>query len=290
MINVLHIGLSYKCNMKCKHCFVDKKKDKLTIDDYKKIIDILYERGLLNIIYTYGEPLLTDKLNIISQYCKEKGLRQTLMTNGYFINDKNVKMLMNNNVKNVMVSLDSLDYLIHDTNRGVKGSYEKAINSLKLLSKNKFNVGIACSIDDDNLKEIDNIISLARDLNITKISLLTKRINGKIVNLKNKDYFIRKFKENLAINNINIAYHDFRLCNIIDELYKSGLINVNEYEKLTSMNSCHRKHTISVAPNGDIFDCNLINNKIGNYFEDYFNDIIERKEENGKCINCHTEF
>lgn len=290
MINVLHIGLSYKCNMKCKHCFVDKENDKLTIGDYKKIIDNLYDRGLINIIYTYGEPLLTDKFEIISQYCKEKGLRQTLMTNGYFINNDKIKMLKNNDIKNIMISLDSVDYLTHDTNRGIKGAYDKAISALKLLPKNEFNVGIACSIDDNNIKEIDDIIALARALNISKISFLSKRIDGKIVNLKNKNYFIDKFKKNLAIDDLNIVYHDFRLCGTVEKLYKNDIININEYEKLISMNSCHRKYTISIAPNGDIFDCNLINNKIGNYFEDSLDNIIERKEKFEKCINCYTEF
>ena len=41
MILVAHLGLSYACNMRCKHCFVRHKKEDYVIQHYKEIIDKL---------------------------------------------------------------------------------------------------------------------------------------------------------------------------------------------------------------------------------------------------------
>ena len=288
MINVLHIGLSYKCNMRCKHCFVSKQKDLIDTNQIKKIIDNLYDKGLVNIIYTYGEPLLAKNINEITLYAKEKGLSQTLMTNGYFFKKETIDMLNRNNVKNIMISLDSIDKDKHNENRGVFNAYDKAIEAVKLIPKNCFNVGFAVSIDNSNIDELDEIVILAKKLNVKKISFLTKRINGKLVifdDIKKLEDFLEK---SLSCD-IRIVFHDYRLIKKIKELYQSKKIDLNQYERLISMNSCHQNYTLSIAPNGDVFGCNLIGNKIGNVIDDELDNILEKKNEK-KCINCYSKF
>ena len=288
MINVLHIGLSYRCNMHCKHCFVSKQKDLIDTNQIKKIIDNLYDKGLVNIIYTYGEPLLAKNINEITSYANQKGLSQTLMTNGFFLNSKSIDMLIKNNVKNIMISLDSIDKDKHNENRGLQDAYDKAIAAVKLLPKNIFNVGFAVSIDDSNIDELESIVELAKELNIKKISFLTKRINGKLVEFNNIKK-LEDFLEKSLSCDIRIVFHDYRLIKKIKELYQSKKIDLNQYERFVSMNSCHQNYTLSIAPNGDVFSCNLINNKIGNIIEEELDYILEKRNEK-KCINCYSKF
>ena len=288
MINVLHIGLSYKCNMRCKHCFVSRQKDLINTNQIRKIVDVLYSKGLINIIYTYGEPLLAKNINEITSYAKQKGLNQTLMTNGYFLNQKIINMLLNNNVKNIMISLDSIDKEKHNSNRGLSNAFDKAIEAVKLLPKDKFNVGLAVSIDNSNIDELDSIVELAKDLNVKKISFLTKRIDGKLVLLGDIKR-LEEFLEKSLSCDIKIVFHDYRLLKKIKEMYEKKIIDLNQYERLISMNSCHQNYTLSIAPNGDVFSCNLINNKIGNIREDDLENILEKRNEK-KCINCYSKF
>ena len=72
-------------------------------------------------------------------------------------------------------------------------------------------------------------------------------------------------------------------------MYEKKIIDLNQYERLISMNSCHQNYTLSIAPNGDVFGCNLINNKIGNIREDDLENILEKRNEK-KCINCYSKF
>ncbi len=287
MINVLHIGLSYRCNMRCKHCFVSKQKDLIDSTIIKQIIDNLYDKGLINIIYTYGEPLLAKNINEITSYAKEKGLSQTLMTNGYFLKKETIDMLKENNVKNIMISLDSIDKEKHNMNRGLPNAYDKAIEAVKLLPKDCFNVGFAVSIDNSNIDELDEIVMLAKELNVKKISFLTKRINGKLV-IFDEIKKLEDFLEKSLSYDIKIVFHDYRLLKKIKELYEDKKIDLNQYERLVSMNSCHQEYTLSIAPNGDVFSCNLINSKIGNVLEDELDNILEKRNEK-KCINCYSK-
>ena len=130
MINILHIGLTYSCNMKCKHCFVKKNEDKLSTKKIIDIIDYLEKKGLMMVIYTYGEPLLAKNFDEVSNYINNKNIAQTLMTNGSLLNEKNISILKKNNIKNIMISLDSINEEYHDSNRNYKGSYKKIFNSL----------------------------------------------------------------------------------------------------------------------------------------------------------------
>lgn len=51
MILVAHLGLSYACNMRCKHCFVRHKKEDYVIQHYKEIIDKLNDISSLAVCF-----------------------------------------------------------------------------------------------------------------------------------------------------------------------------------------------------------------------------------------------
>ena len=290
MINTLHLGLSYNCNMKCKHCFVDKQRDMLDMEKLKKTIDYLEENGLFFIIYTFGEPLLAKNLWEVSDYVISKGLVQTLMTNGSLINKEIIKKLKEHKINNIYVSIDSINEEKHDTNRNFKGGYKKAINALKILRDNKFNVGIAVTINDTNIKEMEEIVSLAKTLDIRNISFLRERKNSKLLKLEFLDLYQEFYKKYLSNKKeINILFHDPSLLNITKELYDKKIIDQTTYEKYLDMNSCHYYTTLSIEPNGNVKNCNLINRKKGNINEEDIKEIITRGCDKNECTSYCTE-
>lgn len=285
MINTLHLGLSYNCNMKCKHCFVDKSLDNLSLESIKNVIDILDNQGLFFIIYTFGEPMLSNKLWGVSEYVSKKNIIQTMMTNGSLINEKNIIRLKENNINNIYVSLDSVDKLKHDSNRNYKSSYDKAIKTLKLLVSNNFNAGIAVTINDNNIDEMNEFVKLAENLNVKNISFLRQRENGNLKDLNKETEYIEFYKNYISNekNKINIVFHDVRLLKVTQQLYEDKIISLDKYEKYYDMNSCHNKTTLSIEPNGNIKHCNLINNTIGNI---NINNIEEELKKGCDCNEC----
>lgn len=291
MINTLHLGLSYNCNMKCKHCFVNKQNDNLDIDTLKKTIDYLEERGLFFVIYTFGEPLLAKSLWDVSKYVVSKGLIQTLMTNGSLINEKTIIQLKKHKINNIYISLDSINKEKHDNNRNYKGAYEKAIKAIKLLVKNDFNVGIATTINDNNVLEMKELLSLAKSLKVNSISFLRERKSSILADINNIEYYNDFYKEYICSNKkINVLFHDPSLLKITKDLYEEGKIDINTYEKYYDMNSCHYSTTLSIEPNGNVKNCNLINNKIGNINETDIKSLLKEGSEKNECISCYTKF
>lgn len=288
MIYTLHLGLSYLCNMRCKHCFVDKSNDKIETTKCKKIIDDLYDNGLMVVIYTFGEPLLAKNFDEMSEYISKKGISQVLMTNGFFLNKKNIDILLKNNVRSVYVSLDNIDPIEHDINRNCPGAFKKAMDGIDLLVSNKINVGLAITITDKNINQMEDFLNLARKKNVKNISFLRERFNGKI---KDYDisYYISFFKKYINYDDLNIEYHDPTLLPTVKELYDKGEIELDKYNKYTSMNSCYMNHNLCIAPNGDVTRCNISKKVVGNILNNEILDIIKRSKKNENFICC-TKF
>ena len=196
MINVMHLGLTYQCNMKCKHCYVQKSKDILTLDDFKKILEISAKNGVFVLYYTFGEPLLSPYIFDLIEFSHKLGYVQTLMTNGYLINERIAKQLKLNGINNVYISIDSIFPKKHDENRGLNGAFEKAIKAIKILSNNNISVGISTTIRNENLDEILEIVNLALTLNIKCISLLRKREDNNLNVFKKENEKIKYSNKN----------------------------------------------------------------------------------------------
>lgn len=291
MINVLHLGLSYACNMKCKHCFVNKNNDKLKLQDYKDIIDTMYEQGLMVLYYTYGEPLLSNYFEPITNYAKQKGLVQILMTNGSVLTDEKIQIIKNNKVSNIFISLDNINEKIHDQNRGFRGAYNLAIKAINKCVQNNIKVGIATTVNENNVECLQDIYDFAIKNNVKIISFLRERRNCKIVkmpqNLEEKyiEFFIKCMKNT---NQINVNFHDPLLLPIIKQCHKNGQIDDITYEKFYNMNLCHYKNTLSISPDGLVRCCNLASKPFGDLKKETLNNIVKGVNSVNENYVCCT--
>ncbi len=288
MVNVLHLGLSYACNMRCKHCFVRKKKDLLTEEDYCKIIDAMIDNGMFVMYYTFGEPLLSNLFDKVSKYACQKKIIQVLMTNGALLTPEKISILKGNNISKVCVSIDHIMPEKHDKNRGYEGAYNKAIAALKLLVENNFNTQMSVTINDNNVFFLDRIYDLAKELKVNAISFLRERKDGTIAQIENEDKYLEFFEKVVTNENkVNVLFHDHRLLSPLRALKENGKINDLTYEKYYEMNLCHSGCTISVEPNGDLKRCNLNSRVYGNVLNKPI-DLILREDMNiNECFdNC----
>ena len=92
--------LTYNCSEKCVHCYNpgatrndDEKsyrgdREELYINDYKRIIDELYEEGLVKVCLTGGDPFSKKIVWDILDYLYEKEIAFDIYTNGQSIVNK----------------------------------------------------------------------------------------------------------------------------------------------------------------------------------------------------------
>lgn len=290
MVNMLHLGLSYNCNMRCSHCFVNKSMDKLSSAQIKNTIDYMIGQGLYMVVFTFGEPLLARNFCDISNYLYDKGIFQVVMSNGSYIDEKTITILKKN-VSMVFISIDSVVPEKHDNNRNHKTAFINAFDTINKLQKNKINVGLAVTINNSNLEELNDIVKLAKKHNIKNISFLRQRENGRISKLDSYKFYLKfycDYLEGKIAKNMNIMFHDPTLRFFTKKMYDENKINIDKYNKYMEMNSCNIKNTISLAPNGDILLCNLTNKKIGNICADSIDVIMKKRGENDECFICRS--
>lgn len=281
MILTLHLGVSYRCNMRCEHCFVHKNTDRLDVETMLQTIRDLSEKGLFVVYYTFGEPTLSPLWLPLVHQVHKLGLVQILMSNGYVIDDAMAEAIREAGISRVMISIDHILPEEHDKNRGVFGAYRRALAAIETLKEHYVPVGIATTITPRNVDVIPYIYRLAESRGVGSVSFLRERKQGHIEEEDFELYYA--FFDRYILQkrpSVSVQFHDPALLTRIDAAFHAGQINRDTYEKWSEMNRCHCQSTLAIAPNGDVMRCNLSQHIVGNICDPHFDPSIF--EEGGK--------
>lgn len=144
--------ITRKCNYRCRGCNVWREQDtkELSTEDIKRGLDILRDLGVVEIVFSGGNPLLRDDIGEILEYAS-RFFVTTVYDNGSMAAEKMDDL---RNVDFVAISLDSLDSRKNDYAKGVKGSWEKAMQTIEKLHANGIQVGVSPTISQFNLYEM----------------------------------------------------------------------------------------------------------------------------------------
>lgn len=161
--------ITSKCNFKCSFCNIWRKPTTtLPLSKAKNIINNLSNLGCFYFSITGGEPLLVDYLFDLLIYARESKIKHIhLVTNGYLLDANRAIRLKETGINEISISIDGTEK-VHDKNRGVPGSYSKAINAIENLKRYAPGVKIvlnAIFLPEDPF-ECLHVVDLARKFNI----------------------------------------------------------------------------------------------------------------------------
>ena len=113
-INTINIHFLDSCNYVCHHCFVKKESNQLNFKQITEIVDKIYEYfieenildGRINL--AGGEPLLSKDIDKIIDYIFNKGIKVSLITNGFYLTKKFIDRHANQ-LCCIGISVDSLN-------------------------------------------------------------------------------------------------------------------------------------------------------------------------------------
>lgn len=147
--------ITRKCNYRCRGCNVWREQDRkeLSADEIKRGLDILKSLGVVEIVFSGGDPLLRDDAAEIIEYAS-RFFVTTVYDNGSMA-AKKIEALRN--VDFVAISIDSLDAAKNDYIKGVKGSWKKAMETVETLHNEGIKVSVTPTISQLNLYEIVDI-------------------------------------------------------------------------------------------------------------------------------------
>ena len=165
--------LTYRCSEKCIHCYNEGAtrndeeistrgdREELALDDYKRIIDELYEQGLIKVCLTGGDPFSKSFVWELIDYLYNKGIAFDVFTNGQrIVND--VDRLANFYPRLVGVSIYSGIAEVHDYITRIKGSWEKSMAVVRQLSALGVPMNIKCCVMRPNVKSYYLVADIAK--------------------------------------------------------------------------------------------------------------------------------
>jgi MoaA/NifB/PqqE/SkfB family radical SAM enzyme len=145
---------------------VDVSKE-LSLEELKKLVDEIADWGIDHISLAGGETLVReeDVVELIKYASNKPHMRIDLITNGYLLNEKVCKKLLEANVSKISLSLDGARKDTHDFIRG-KGSFEKVIKAAKILvrlkkeMKSEVELEFTTAVMRQNFRELVDIFNL----------------------------------------------------------------------------------------------------------------------------------
>ena len=162
---VLVLAPTTGCNFACPYCFEGEKKYKRmtpeVIDSLITFIKSYTESKELSITWYGGEPLLAfdimkEIVNRIKAECPQKLTSQSMVTNGYLINEDVVDFMKKENFKKIQITFDGTEES-HNKTRCLKGSLKPTYNRImenvdRLVAKMppEFQISLRININRDN--------------------------------------------------------------------------------------------------------------------------------------------
>lgn len=163
------------CNLACSMCPVSLRKgayshDDLSLGDFKKIVDKI--PSALHIqIQGWGEPLLNRDIIGMISYCKSKGIRATMVTNGQLLTHEMGLRILDSGLDAIGISVDGASKKTYERLRP-GASFERLLSNVKLLvknrkwSKSKMKIFLMVVMMKENIYELSGIVELASELGV----------------------------------------------------------------------------------------------------------------------------
>ena len=157
--------ITLKCNLKCMHCGSSagvQRINELSTSECIQVCKDLATIGFKGIGLMGGELFLRKDWDVIVREIKDQGMRVSTVTNGFFEPSKIIPRLVELDVDCVTVGFDGTKK-IHDTIRGVNGSFEKALDFLRAAKKHGLEHNAITTVHKLNFGNLPDLKQLILD-------------------------------------------------------------------------------------------------------------------------------
>lgn len=281
-----------RCNLRCKMCYQDRSllanRGELTLE---QIIDFFSLNPYLQKVTLIGGEIFIrpDMIDLIQYLDRTRDI--VISTNGTLIGESEIDVLRRcRRIFTVCISLDG-PKTVHEAIRGVRGSYDKTVHTIKTLAK-VLPITVTCVITEDNIAVLPDVVGLCADLGVKKLNFELERIYledgiSQAMNetsLRSEDlpistrdgvrgYSLETFRNTLdecksrgEKDGIYVTFDPPFLMDDIETCYSGSLRSKHKY-------ICQSFRMATIAPNGDLINCFAIRKPFGNILDAPFDEI-----------------
>lgn len=166
----VNISVTERCPLKCPFCFHEYDNyNELSFSQVCGYIDELVRMGTAQIQFSGGEPLVYPHILKSISYAHSKGIRVVISTSGVTITEEYARKLKEAGLDCCYISLNGSTAEVHEITRD---GYSFAVNALGIFKKIGLTSAINWVAGHDNVKDLENVVSLAKSLGVKHISVI----------------------------------------------------------------------------------------------------------------------
>ena len=270
----MDLALTYRCNNDCPHCYNARLRSypELSTDDWKKIIDRLWDLNIPHLIFTGGEPTLRDDLPELIRYAEEKGQITGLNTNARRLANKEyVAQLVNAGLDHIQITLESHDPIIHDEMVNHRGAWEQTVTGLKNALNSSLFVMTNTTMLRNNRSNIGYTLDYLEDLGVPTVGLNALIFAGRGIDA-GTGLSEEELRPLLIIAQEKTARSGQKLIWYTPTLY----CHLNPLEMDLGIKGCTAAlYNMCIEPDGGVIPCQSYYHQLGNILVDPWKSIWE---------------
>lgn len=170
----MDLALTYNCNNQCGHCYNEesrKGKEELSLDQWLKVIDKLWDLGIPHIVFTGGEPTLFKDLRELVIRSELHGQITGMISNGRKLSEPGyLQDLVEVGLDHVQITVLSHKESVHDKLAGCDGAWKETLAGLKIALKEDLYVNTNTTIMKSNAPEMEETMRFLISLGVKNIA------------------------------------------------------------------------------------------------------------------------
>ncbi|HXY03863.1 MAG TPA: radical SAM protein [Terriglobales bacterium] len=266
----VHLDLTYRCNERCIHCYLDHDDHgEMTTSEIKGLLTQLADAGVFFLTLSGGEVLMRRDFFEIVEHARRLLFNVKVKTNGVMIRVAEAKRLREMAVEQIQISVYSHHAEVHDAITKLPGSYKRTIEAIHFLKAQGLKVVIANVLMVANAGDYAGVMALARELDVpyTMDPTITPKMDGdtSILNLR------------IDGTELQQVFHDRSLVGDVDEFCAppppAGDDIMDGYPCSAGHTACY------ISPYGDVFPCVQFPLPCGNVRKQEFLEIWQNSQQ-----------
>lgn len=290
----MDLALTYRCNNDCHHCYNARARSfpEMRTEDWKRVIDKVWDLAIPHIVFTGGEPTLREDLPELISYAEQKGLITGINTNGRRLSRSDyLQSLVNAGLDHVQITLESHLNTIHDELVNCRGAWDQTTEGIRNVLNTRLYMMTNTTLLQPNSKYLGDLLEFLTKLGVPTIGLNSLIYSGKGANV-NSGLKESELEHYLSIAKDHVQQSGQKLIWYTPTQY----CHFDPVTQELGIKGCSAaRYNMCVEPDGSVLPCQSYYSSLGNILVDPWQNIWnhplsvsirERTNVPEKCHDC----
>ena len=198
--------ITQACALACQHCRAEaidqRDPSELNLDEGKDLVDQVADMGTPIVIFSGGDPLQRDDLEDLIRHAKQRRLRAaTIPAATPRLTLDRVRQLKDAGLDQMALSLDGSSEQLHDSFRGIEGSFQKTMQGADFARQVGLPLQINTCFSAWNFRDFDAIADRIDKLGIVfwEVFFLVGTGRGKLLEEMSPHQYEQAFAKVYAV-------------------------------------------------------------------------------------------